>query len=205
MYLTNFSMGRVEGAVKAGEATAQKDALALVTTDSVVRFDLGNNSLTAVYFKNYGGSNAATQDATNYAAGKAFVSSINVDSVIATGLGTIDFKAAGNNSPELNFNNQQNYFGINADLDLRGDDRDNTLYANTGKDTVEGREVTTTCLAARATTRLSSPLVMASISCTVSKMPTTIICGTTLMSRRALAPLFRISAHRKQVILPHRT
>lgn len=137
VYLTDFSMGRVQGATTAGEATAQQDALAKVTTDKVVRFDLGNDGVTA--FKNYGGSNVASQDATNYATGKSWVGVNGIESVIATGLGRIDYKAAGSNSPDLTFNNQQNYLAINANLDLRGSGVDNTLYASTGADTIEGR------------------------------------------------------------------
>ncbi len=43
-----------------------------------------------------------------------------MDSVIATGLGGVDYLAAGSNDPELVFNNQQNHYGYNGDLDLRG-------------------------------------------------------------------------------------
>jgi hypothetical protein len=137
LYMTDFTMGRVQGATVADEATAQADALAKVTTDKTVRIDLGNDGVAA--FKSYGGSNAATQDATNYAVGVKAVTMIGMESVIATGLGAIDFKAAGANSPELAFNNQQNFLAINADLNLRGSGKDNTLYANTGKDVLEGR------------------------------------------------------------------
>jgi Ca2+-binding RTX toxin-like protein len=62
-----------------------------------------------------------------------------MESVNATGLGAIDYKAAGSNVPNLTFNNQQNYFGLNANVDLRGTGADNALLANTGNDTVEGR------------------------------------------------------------------
>ncbi|WP_334187495.1 DUF4214 domain-containing protein [Noviherbaspirillum sp.] len=140
LYLTETSMGRVQGATAAGEATAQADALAKVTTDKTVRLDLGNDSTETVSFKNYGGSNVASQDQTNYATGLKAVAMKGMESVIATGMGAIDYKAAGANSPELTFNNQQNYKAIDADLSLRGNAKDNTLYANTGKDVVEGRE-----------------------------------------------------------------
>ncbi|KFB67148.1 hypothetical protein [Candidatus Accumulibacter vicinus] len=140
-YLTDFSMGRLQGATTAGESTAQQDALNQVTTDKVVRFDLGNDG--AANFKNYGGSNATSQDATNYTAPQVVVgvagTVTGIESVIATGLGRIDYKAAGSNSPELTFNNQQNYLAINANLDLRGSGVDNTLYASTGNDSIEGR------------------------------------------------------------------
>ncbi|MBV5310680.1 hypothetical protein [Chromatium okenii] len=146
LWMTDYTMGRLAGAVVADEATAQQATLEKLTEDSVVRIDLGNAfdptkpADDGAEFVNYGGSNADTHDQTNYAADIDPVMMTDMESVIATGLGQIDFKAAGNNSPELSFNNQQNFAGINADLDLRGNDRDNTLYANTGVDTIEGRE-----------------------------------------------------------------
>jgi Ca2+-binding RTX toxin-like protein len=137
-FVTSFSTGRVQGATTAGEGTAQADALTKATSDKTIRFDLGNDAVT-VNFKGYGGSNAATQDATNYINGATAVVVQGIESVIATGLGAIDFKAAGTNSPELKFDNQQNFFGTSANLDLRGNDKDNTLYASTGTDVLEGR------------------------------------------------------------------
>lgn len=139
-WLTNFSMGRMEGATVADEATAQDTVLAALTTDSTVRFDLGNSG--SLSYINYGGADdVPSQDQTNYvsASGVKAVEMTDIESVIATGLGAIDFKAAGTNSPELSFNNQQNFLAINADLDLRGNGVDNTLYANTGTDVIEGR------------------------------------------------------------------
>ena len=138
VYLTDYSVGRLVGATLAGEATAQNDALVKLTTDSVVRFDLGNSG--TANFKNYGGSNAATQDATNYATGAAAVTVTGVESVIATGLGAIDFRPTGTNTPELlKAGAQQNFGAIDANLVLLGSGADNTLYANTGSDIVEGR------------------------------------------------------------------
>ena len=138
LYVTNFSMGRLQGATVADEGTAQADALDAMTKDSTVRFDLGNTD-TAVNFRNYGGSNLATQDQTNYVTGVGAVTMKGMESVITTGLGGLDYVAAGTNDPELQFNNQQNFLGLNADVDLRGNAADNTLYANTGDDMIEGR------------------------------------------------------------------
>jgi hypothetical protein len=135
LWLTNFSTGRLAGATAAGEATAQADALAKSTTDSTVRIDLG----TGDSFRNYGGAVTTSQDTTNYATGAARTTVSGMESVNATGLGAIDYKAAGLNSPDLAFNNVQNYFGLNANLDLRGTAGDNALLANTGSDTLEGR------------------------------------------------------------------
>lgn len=137
LFVTNFSMGRLQGATVADEATAQADALDAMTKDSTVRFDLGNDGTIA--FRNYGGANAASQDQSNYVAGVSRVAMTGMESVITTGLGDLDFVAAGTNDPELKFNNQQNFLGLNADVDLRGNDADNTLYANTGTDKIEGR------------------------------------------------------------------
>ncbi|WP_282756604.1 hypothetical protein [Desulfuromonas thiophila] len=140
LWLTEFSMGRLAGATQADEATAQADALEALTSDSVIRFELGNDG--AVNFQNYGGTtdlNNPSQEVTNYAAGMDAVTVSGMESVIATGLGGIDFKSAGSNSPDLSFSNQQNILALEADLDLRGSAVDNTLYANTGADVLEGR------------------------------------------------------------------
>lgn len=142
VWLTDFSSGRMNG-ITVNDDAAQDAALDALTTDSVVRMDLGNTN-NALNFINYGGSDRVdrpSQDQTNYvdAYNVRSVQMTGVESVIATGLGAIDFKAAGKNSPELQFNNQQNFQAIDADLDLRGSGLDNTLYANTGKDIIEGR------------------------------------------------------------------
>lgn len=143
LWVTNFSMGRVEGATLANEATAQGAALNVLTTDATYRVDLGNDG--AATYKNYGGANAASQDQTNYKSVSSSngtvprVTMTEMESVNTTGLGRIDYKAAGTNTPDLVFSNQQNYYGLNANVDLRGDSADNALLANTGSDTVEGR------------------------------------------------------------------
>ncbi|MBK7459499.1 MAG: hypothetical protein IPJ42_14170 [Betaproteobacteria bacterium] len=143
LWLTDFSMGRLVGATDAGEATAQQDALAQLTTDQTYRVDLGNDG--AINFRNYGGTAAASQDNTNY---KAVTSSngtvprvglTGMETVNTTGLGAADYKAAGSNTPDLVFANQQNYFGLNTAVDLRGNAVDNVLLANNGNDALEGR------------------------------------------------------------------
>ncbi|MDX9962518.1 hypothetical protein [Desulfobacter postgatei] len=118
-----------------------------MTTDNTLRFDLlvgkeGGLDNAA----GYGGADEDyrdgdyTADQTNYADGVDRVQVQNMENVIATGLGAIDFLAAGTNDPELVFNNQQNFYGYEGDLALYGTDADNILYASTGDDVIEGRE-----------------------------------------------------------------
>jgi hypothetical protein len=64
---------------------------------------------------------------------------VEMENIIATGMGQLDYLAAGKNSPELKFTNQQNFFGTGTNLELRGTDTANTLYAAAGDDIVEGR------------------------------------------------------------------
>jgi hypothetical protein len=118
-----------------------------MTTDGRVRLDLGAGKQGGYdNFAGYGGADqggtdtAWTADQTNYAAGFDFAQIQDMENVIATGLGGIDFLAAGANDPDLLFNNQQNFFGYEGDLTLHGTDGDNILYANTGDDVIEGRE-----------------------------------------------------------------
>jgi hypothetical protein len=107
-------------------------------SDGTVRIDLLAQNIDDA--AGYGGADVnGTQDQSNYvSAGRVTVTFM--DNVIATGLGAIDYLAAGTNNPELLFRNQQNIGGIDADLDLRGNDNNNILYANTGDDVIEGRE-----------------------------------------------------------------
>lgn len=123
LFLTNYSQGTKTAADW--------------TTDGVLRFDL--ESLTAS--NGYGGANTSSQDRTNYKSGTSFgrVTMSNMESVIATGMGAIDYKAAGANTPELTFTNQQNQMGYSGNLDLRGSSTANTLYATNGTDVLEGR------------------------------------------------------------------
>jgi len=110
-----------------------KDALGLnkaadMLTDGVIRIDL-NADLLAVA-AGYGGADASdsrvggtgTQDQTNYKLSGKRVDMTGMESVIATGMGAIDYKAAGANTPELTFTNQQNHFAYVGNLDLRGTD-----------------------------------------------------------------------------------
>lgn len=119
-----------------------------LTTDGTVRLDLGTGRAGGLdNFAGYGGADAAPEDAradytadqSNYVDGVQRTAVQDVENVIATGLGAVDYLAAGTNDPELSFNNQQNIGGVDADLDLRGTTGDNTLYANTGDDVIEGR------------------------------------------------------------------
>lgn len=109
-------------------------------SDGVLRFDLKSQVLDES--AGYGGANVnGTQDQTNYktltVGGRVTVT--NMESVIATGLGAIDFVSAGTNNPELTFSNQQNFKGYAGALDLRGSDGANTFLASDGNDVLEGR------------------------------------------------------------------
>lgn len=120
--------------------TGTADAM---TSDGVLRFDLLADGQT----RGYGGADSGwyssseswTQDQTNYT-GSFRVTMTGMENVIATGLGAVDYKAAGSNDPDLLFNNQQNHYAYHGDLDLRGTWGKNVLYASSGDDTIEGRE-----------------------------------------------------------------
>jgi len=126
---------------------ASANTAANMTTDSTLRFDLGAGKEGGYdNYAGYGGADAGgtaagyTADQTNYASSANRVQVQDMENVIATGLGAVDYKAAGSNDPELNFNNQQNHFAYNGNLDLRGTTGSNTLYAAAGSDVIEGRE-----------------------------------------------------------------
>lgn len=117
-----------------------------LTTDSTLRFDLESDDLDES--AGYGGADAeddrvggdGSQDQTNYADSATRVDITGMENVIATGLGAVDYLAAGTNDPELAFNNQQNHRALgDVNLDLRGLNTANTLYADAGDDVVEGR------------------------------------------------------------------
>ncbi|MDA3790767.1 MAG: hypothetical protein PF503_20020 [Desulfobacula sp.] len=172
LFVTDFSMGRMQGQTAANElaqgTTAQADALAALTTDSVVRLDLGVGQ--GVFYRGYGGADTLnneivgqnfTADQTQYAAGVARSTIQDMTGIIATGLGTLDYDADGSNISDFAYRYQADFGGLAADMDLRGfdgadDDNmfgytaagalntvfnlgDNTLYANTGDDVLEGR------------------------------------------------------------------
>jgi len=165
LYITNESVGRLQGTNMKDAAyvdsKAQTDALAALSTDQVLRFDLGNAN--GAQFRDYGGANrglgiapveSATADQTNYVAAlgaKPSVTATTVEGLIATGLGDIDYKAAGTNSPELTFSNQQNYQGSIAKFDVRGANSDEAVAAGIGA-SVDGNDdgVLDTVLAADA-------------------------------------------------------
>jgi hypothetical protein len=106
--------------------------------DGVLRIDLGAQR--DKYFDadglngmaGYGGADtdSFTADQSNYADGFAGgrVDVNGMEAVDATGLGSIDYLAAGANDPDLSFNNQQNFWGYDGDLDLRGTAETNFLF-----------------------------------------------------------------------------
>jgi hypothetical protein len=98
-------------------------AATVLAADQRVRFDLAVNTAIASA-AGYGGADRASQDQTKYAATTGIqtgaVTVSNMENVIATGLGAIDFAAAGTNNPELVFDNIQNFMGYAGDMDLRG-------------------------------------------------------------------------------------
>jgi len=124
LFVTNYALGTKTAAD--------------LTSDGFLRFDMEANSAAS---NGYGGANTSSQDRTNYKGGivGGRVTMATMESVIATGMGAIDYKAAGANTPELLFTNQQNQLGYAGNLDLRGNATANTLYANTGTDVLEGR------------------------------------------------------------------
>jgi hypothetical protein len=128
LWLTRETLGKVNAStyVAAGD----------VTTDSVLRFDLAAEVLASS--AGYGGADSgSTQDQTNYKSGSMRVSATGMESVIATGLGAVDYKAAGANlgAPVTTdtpaFTNQQNHFAYDGDLDLRGTYADSVQTGNT--------------------------------------------------------------------------
>jgi len=136
LWLTNLSLGT---------QTATD-----LTTDGALRFDLKSQDIDTA--NGYGGANVGsfnqtaddTQDQTNYKASATRVTVQNMENVIATGLGGVDYAAAGTNNPELLFTNIQNQGRYNGNLDLRGTEgtagaASNTLYASGGADVLEGR------------------------------------------------------------------
>ena len=145
LWLTANSLG----AVKAAGVAVAPVAATTLTTDNTLRFDLAVGKVGGLdNASGYGGAdkNAATgnftADQTNYNAASTGlrVQVQDMENVIATGLGAIDFKAAGaNTATDLTFSNQQNFLGYAGNLTLRGTDTANTLYASNGTDVLEGR------------------------------------------------------------------
>ncbi len=119
-----------------------------MTTDGTVRIDLGVGKQGGInLYAGYGGADAGggntgfTADQTNYNFGVSRGQVQDFESVIATGLGDIDYDTDGGNDSEQNFTSQMNFDGIGTvNLDLRGTTGNNTLYADAGDDVIEGRE-----------------------------------------------------------------
>jgi len=118
-------------------------AATVLAADATLRFDLANNGDVALS-AGYGGADRNSQDQTKYASTAGLqtgaVTVTNMENVIATGLGAIDFAAAGTNTPELAFDNIQNFKAYAGNMDLRGSAGVNTLYAGSGNDVIEGRQ-----------------------------------------------------------------
>lgn len=133
LWLTKYSLG------VSGTAAA-------LTTDSTLRFDLTSEVNTAEAGTpneggaGYGGADrAGTAEQTNFKAAANRTTVTNFENIDATGLGAIDYFAAGTNNPELKFANHQNFAGYNGNLDLRGSQVNNQIYSGEGDDKIEGR------------------------------------------------------------------
>ena len=133
LWLTKYSLG------VSGTAAA-------LTTDSTLRFDLTSEVNTAEAGTpneggaGYGGADrAGTAEQTNFKAAANRTTVTNFENIDATGLGAIDYFAAGTNNPELKFANHQNFSGYNGNLDLRGSQVNNQIYSGEGDDKIEGR------------------------------------------------------------------
>ena len=161
--------GSIEGDLVLGAIGAGSDTLWLtnralgtktaadVTTDNILRFDLNSQDIDTA--NGYGGADVGTKDATpndnqdqtNYKAAASLPAGIarstvqDMDNVIATGLGAVDYDPDGTNTPNTNPASepphlaQVNIAGYQGNLTLRGTDAANILYANTGNDVLEGR------------------------------------------------------------------
>ncbi len=139
LFLTDHSVG------------TESNDLNDMTTDNRIRIDLGVGKQGGLAnYSGYGGADTNyrdgdyTADQTNYVSNSSRVQVQDMEEVIATGLGSIDYDVDGGNEliddpADHNFTDRMNFFGINEDLDLRGTDGDNILYANTGDDIIEGR------------------------------------------------------------------
>lgn len=116
-----------------------------MTTDGVIRFDLDAQNIDAA--SGYGGADFGTrngtaddtQDQTNYKTGVDRTTVQDMENVITTGLGAVDYDVDGSNAGDMNHTTQMNFNGYEGDLTLRGTAGANILYANTGNDDLEGR------------------------------------------------------------------
>ena len=134
LWITNYTVGRT-GATEAASAAA-------ILGDGIIRIDLGWNSYRGYRGDTLGESSDhsdeandtsdsdhvdGTADQTNYA-DQSETTVVNFENVIATGMGAIDYLAAGSNDPDLVFNNEQNFYGTAVDLELRGTDGDTVVF-----------------------------------------------------------------------------
>ena len=158
LYLTNYTVGR-EGATEA--ESAAKILKEDIFQERKIRIDLGYETYQGYRFDTLGEQpkdpkqqpNAETD--SDYVPGTAdqtvydkhsATKIVGIENIIASGMGGLDYLAAGTNKPELKFANQQNFFGAGVNLELRGTDAlvdpvggNNVLYASSGNDFLEGR------------------------------------------------------------------
>jgi len=115
----------------AAEEVNEQAAADVVTEDGVLRFDLGvgvgqafegQAGGTDLRGAINGSDEPGTADQTNYSDGFDPTAVTGIENLNASGLGRIDFEAAGTNDPDLFFENQQNHRGTNLDIDIRGID-----------------------------------------------------------------------------------
>ena len=118
-----------------------------LTSDSthMLRFDLDSQNIDTA--NGYGGANIGTkdgvandnQDQSWYNTGVARTTVRDMDNVIATGMGAIDYDTDGSNAGDIAHLSQVNIAGYAGNLDLRGTAFANTLFASSGNDNIEGR------------------------------------------------------------------
>lgn len=135
-YETPEAMTAAEAAARESDPDVQ--SVTLDGPDSIIRIDLGAQAGTGA-FAGYGGAdvNTPTADQTNYASEASRVTITDMENVITTGLGNLDYDVDGGNSlvedpVDHNFTSQMNFNGIDEDLHLRGTE---------GSDTTEFYEV----------------------------------------------------------------
>jgi hypothetical protein len=147
LWLTSMALGqKLVPATDTVAASVVARTAADLTTDGVLRFDLDSQNIDAA--AGYGGADFGTpdltandtQDQTNYIAAATRVTMQDVENVIATGLGAVDYDPDGTNTGDITHLPQVNYGAYNGDLTLRGTAGVNTLYAAGGKDVIEGRQ-----------------------------------------------------------------
>ena len=116
-----------------------------MTTDGVLRFDLDSQNIDQA--NGYGGADVGsknltpddTQDQTNYKVGTDRVTVQDMENVIATGLGAVDYDTDGSNAGDIAHLSQVNLAAYEGNLTLRGTNGVNVLYASSGNDVIEGR------------------------------------------------------------------